>query len=88
MMLLILILNNFVDKRLPCGTPCESPNISDKVDPTRTWIDRSARKLSKTIANLPFYSCCKKVDFVTKELVQLRQQVMHTNVSTITIWTL
>ena len=24
---------------LPCGTPCESRNVSDKVDPTRTWID-------------------------------------------------
>ena len=53
MMLLILILNNVVDKMLPCGTPCESLNVSDKVDPTRTWIDRSARKLSKEFANLP-----------------------------------
>ena len=32
MMLLILILNNVVDKMLPCGTPCESLNVSDKVD--------------------------------------------------------
>ena len=53
MMLLILLLNNVVDKMLPCETPCESLNVLDKVDPTRTWIDRSARKLSKKIANLP-----------------------------------
>ena len=52
-MLLILILNNVVDKMLPCGTPCEGLNVSDKVDPTRSWIDRSARKLSKKFANLP-----------------------------------
>ena len=52
-MLLILILNKVVDKMLPCGTPCDSPNVSDKVDPTRTWIDRFARKLSTKFANLP-----------------------------------
>ena len=53
MMLFILILNNVVDKMLPCGTPCESRKVSDKVDPTRTWNDLSARKLSKKFANLP-----------------------------------
>ena len=51
-MLLILMLNKVVDRMLPCGTPCDSPNESDKVDPTRTWIDRSSRKLSKKCANL------------------------------------
>ena len=38
---------------LPCGTPRDSPNVSEKVDPTRTWIDRFARKLSTKFANLP-----------------------------------
>ena len=38
---------------LPCGTPCESLNVSDKVDPTRTWIDLSARKLSKKLLICP-----------------------------------
>ena len=66
MMLLILILNNVVDKMLPCGTPCESLNVSDKVKPTRTWIDRSARKLSKKFAYLPLTpsSCRVRVDHV------------------------
>ena len=53
MMLLILILNNVVDKMLPCGTPCESRKVSDKVDPTHTWNDLSARKLSKNLLICP-----------------------------------
>ena len=43
--LFILILNSVVDRMLPCGTPCFCLNRSDKVEPTRTCIVRSARKL-------------------------------------------
>ena len=48
-MLFILMLNKVVDKMLPCGTPCDSPKVSDKVDPTLTWIDLFARKLSRKL---------------------------------------
>ena len=57
---------------LPCGTPCESLNVSDKVDPTRTWIDRSARKLSKKFANLPLTpSSCRSRKIPYFQVVQV-----------------
>ena len=52
-MLFILMLNKVVYKMLPCGTPCDSPKVSDKFDPTLTWIDLFARKLSTKFANPP-----------------------------------
>ena len=57
--LFILILNSVVDMMPPCGTPCFCSNRSDKVEPTRTCIVRSARKLLIKIGNRPFspYSC-------------------------------
>ena len=59
-MLFILILNRVVERMLPCGTPCACSNWSDKDDPTRTCIRRSARKLFIKTGTLPFSpSSCK-----------------------------
>ena len=59
-MLFILKLNRVVERMLPWGTPCACSNWSDKVDPTRTCIRRSARKLFIKTGNLPFSpSSCK-----------------------------
>ena len=53
-MLFILILNRVVERMLPCRTPCACSNWSDKVEPTRTCTQRSARKLLIKTGNLPF----------------------------------
>ena len=53
-MLFILILNRVVERMLSYGTLCACSNRSDKIEPTRTCIQRSARKLFIKTGNLPF----------------------------------